>query len=98
MRELGQTSPRESVRDVLLDWLRWWKSRNATELRYQAGKRQVNEPKVPCEQPVIPFGARKQQTKAGRGHLAVGRIPMSVQRACRALWSRLWRDLFLSKR
>src|SRR5229473_5401142 len=59
MREQGQTSTRESARDILLDWLRLRKTRSGTELRYQAGKRQVNEPKAACEQPVIPFAFRK---------------------------------------
>src|SRR5882757_2548480 len=59
MREQGQTSTRESARDILLDWCGCGETRNGTELRYQAGKRQVNEPKAACEQPVIPVHSRK---------------------------------------
>src|SRR6267154_1686410 len=94
MHEQEQTSTRESAQDILLGCLRLWKNRNGTELRYQAGKRQVNEPKAACEQPVIPVHSRKlageSKAKGLRASLlALERLAISSREEVASGW-RQW--------
>src|SRR5260370_41144595 len=59
MREQGQSPLRRLAHTFSSICYGSGTARNATWLRYQAGKRQVNERRTACEQAVIPFPFRK---------------------------------------
>src|SRR3979411_1983635 len=59
MRKQGQISPWSLPHTISSICCGSGTAHNATSLRYQGGKRQVNERRTPCEQAVIPFRSRQ---------------------------------------
>src|ERR1700704_3915853 len=59
MRKQGQISPWSLPHTISSICCGSGTAHNATSLRYQGGKTQVNERRTPCEQAVIPFRSRQ---------------------------------------